>query len=195
MQSETSRLVLNELERRESLTATEIQEFVSRLRQAIRREYQAQAVRLKRQNLSTNLSTMHKEERTEKENLPPTPPIREKGKKEEMPPAAATRASRVRGECPSWEQVKERTEVSLKCRDFDWLREWFAEQECSAWHDGNGNPMRNWGRALAIAWRYREVDAARRDPERRFADGRAGETEIAEDLIAKQMAELGKAVR
>ena len=121
MQSETSRLVLNELERCENLSATEIQEFVSRLRQAIRREYQAQAVRLKRQNLSTNLSTMHKEERTEKENLPPTPPIREKGKKEEMPPAAATRASRVRGECPSWEQVKERAEVSLKCRDFDWL--------------------------------------------------------------------------
>jgi hypothetical protein len=119
---------------------------------------------------------------------------REKGKKEEMPPAAATRASRVRGESPSWEQVKERAEVSLKCRDFDWLREWFAEQECSAWHDGNGNPMRNWGRALAIAWRYREVDAARRDPERRFADARAGETEIAGDLIAKQMAELGKAV-
>lgn len=203
MQSETSRLVLNELERRESLTATEIQEFVSRLRQAIRREYQAQAVRLKRQNLSTNLSTelstnlstMHKEERTEKENLPPTPPIREKGKKEEMPPAAATRASRVRGECPSWEQVKERAEVSLKCRDFDWLREWFAEQECSAWHDGNGNPIRNWGRALAIAWRYREVDLARRDPERRFGEAQPGETEIAGDLIAKQMAELGKAVR
>jgi hypothetical protein len=129
MQSETSRLVLNELERCENLSATEIQEFVSRLRQAIRREYQAQAVRLKRQNLSTNLSTelstnlstMHKEERSEKENLPPTPPIREKGKKEEMPPAAATRASRVRGECPSWEQVKERAEVSLKCRDFDRL--------------------------------------------------------------------------
>lgn len=195
MQKETSRLVLNELERRVSLTSSEIQDFVNRLRQAIRREYQAQAVRLKRQNLSTNLSTMRNEERSEKENLPPTPPIREKGKKEEMPPAAATRASRVRGECPSWEQVKERAEVSLKCRDFDWLREWFAEQECSAWHDGNGNPMRNWGRALAIAWRYREVDAARRDPERRFADGRAGETEIAGDLIAKQMAELGKAAR
>ena len=207
MQKETSRLVLNELERRESLTPSEIQDFVNRLRQAIRREYQAQAIRLKRQNLSTNLSTKlstelstnlstkRKEERSEKENLPPTPPIREKGKKEEMPPAAATRASRVCGECPSWEQVKERAEVSLKCRDFDWLREWFAEQECSAWHDGNGNPMRNWGRALAIAWRYREVDLARRDPERRFADGRAGETEIAGDLIAKQMAELGKAVR
>ena len=82
MQSETSRLVLNELERCENLSATEIQEFVSRLRQAIRREYQAQAVRLKRQNLSTNLSTMHKEERSEKENLPPTPPIREKANAE-----------------------------------------------------------------------------------------------------------------
>ena len=60
---------------------------------------------------------MRKEERSEKENLPPTPPIREKGKKEEMPPAAATRASRVRGECPSWEQVKERTEVFVQMRD------------------------------------------------------------------------------
>ena len=105
------------MERCESLSATEIQEFVSRLRQAIRREYQAQTVRLKRQNLSTELSTMRKEERSEKENLPPTPPIREKGTKEEMPPAAATRASRVRGECPSWEQVKERTEVFVQMRD------------------------------------------------------------------------------
>ena len=114
------------MERRESLSATEIQEFVSRLRQAIRREYQAQAIRLKRQNLSTelstNLSTMRKEERSEKENLPPTPPIREKGKKEEMPSAAATRASRVRGESPSWEQVKERAEVSSRCAIPSWAK-------------------------------------------------------------------------
>ena len=102
------------MECRESLTATEIHEFVSRLRQAIRREYQAQAVRLKRQNLSTNLSTnqstelstelstnlstMRKEERSEKENLSPTPPIREKAKKEETLPvgSAACRERRAR---------------------------------------------------------------------------------------------------
>ena len=200
----SSRLILNEMERLSSLSGDELKNYISELRAALRREYKALYCRVHRlysegqklsSEVSSEMSSSDKEERTEKENLPPTPPIREKGKKEEMPPAAATRASRVRGECPSWEQVKERAEVSLKCRDFDWLREWFAEQECSAWHDGNGNPMRNWGRALAIAWRYREVDAARRDPERRFADGRTDETEIAGDLIAKQMAELGKAVR
>ena len=200
----SSRLILNEMERLGSLSGDELKNYISELRAALRREYKALYCRVHRlysegqklsSEVSSEMSSSDKEERTEKENLPPTPPIREKGKKEEMPPAAATRASRVRGESPSWEQVKERAEVSLKCRDFDWLREWFAEQECSAWHDGNGNPMRNWGRALAIAWRYREVDAARRDPERRFADGRSDETEIAEDLIAKQMAELGKAVR
>ena len=200
----SSRLILNEMERLGSLSGDELKNYISELRAALRREYKALYCRVHRlysegqklsSEVSSEMSSSDKEERTEKENLPPTPPIREKGKKEEMPPAAATRASRVRGECPSWEQVKERAEVSLKCRDFDWLREWFAEQECSAWHDGNGNPMRNWGRALAIAWRYREVDAARRDPERRFGEAQPGETEIAGDLIAKQMAELGKAVR
>ena len=199
----SSRLILNEMERLANLSGDELKSYISELRAALyheRKATNAREFRL-REKLNevtkavTETVTQQKEEKSEKKNLPPTPPIREKGKKEEMPPAAATRASRVRGECPSWEQVKERAEVSLKCRDFDWLREWFAEQECSAWHDGNGNPMRNWGRALAIAWRYREVDLARRDPERRFADGRAGETEIAGDLIAKQMAELGKAVR
>ena len=203
----SSRLILNEMERLASLSSDELKSYISELRAALyheRKATNAREFRLREKlnevtkavtEVVTETVTQQKEERSEKENLPPTPPIREKGKKEEMPPAAATRASRVRGECPSWEQVKERAEVSLKCRDLDWLREWFAEQECSAWHDGNGNPMRNWGRALAIAWRYREVDAARRDPERRFADGRTGETEIAGDLIAKQMAELGKAVR
>ena len=216
--NETIPEIIAELAQAQTLDRSQILKYRERFSSAWRREKDATRARIYRLNKKsrttntvtntvtesvtnsvtesvTNSVTQGKEERTEKENLPPTPPIREKGKTEEMPPAAATRASRVRGECPSWEQVKERAEVSLKCRDLDWLREWFAEQECSAWHDGNGNSMRNWGRALAIAWRYREVDAARRDPERRFADGRAGETEIAGDLIAKQMAELGKAVR
>ena len=204
---ETIPEIIAELEQEQALERNQILEYRKRISEAWRREkvrVNVQTFRAQKRSsvitdvitpMITSVITSDKEERSEKENLPPTPPIREKGKKEERPPAAATRASRVRGKCPSWEQVKERAEVSLKCRDLDWLREWFAEQECSAWHDGNGNPMRNWGRALAIAWRYREVDAARRDPERRFADGRTGETEIAGDLIAKQMAELGKAVR
>ena len=178
MQSETSRLVLNELERCENLSATEIQEFVSRLRQAIRREYQAQAVRLKRQNLSTNLSTelstMRKEERSEKENLPPTPPIREKGKKEENASpigSAAARASvqaRVReaNTIPTWDMVLSRAKTTIGCNNIAWLREWFNEMNCANWCDGDGNPIHNWGRALGIAWRYKDVDAARRDPSR-----------------------------
>jgi hypothetical protein len=178
MQSESSRLVLNELERCENLSATEIQEFVSRLRQAIRREYQAQAVRLKRQNLSTelstNLSTIRKEERSEKENLPPTPPIREKAKKEENASpigSAAARASvhmRVReaNQIPTWEMVVSRAKSTIGCNNIAWLREWFNEMNCAAWCDGDGNPIHNWGRALGIAWRYKDVDAARRDPSR-----------------------------
>ena len=204
---ETIPEIIAELEQVQALDRSQILEYRKRISEAWRREkvrVNVQTFRAQKRSsvitdvitpMITSVITSDKEERSEKENLPPTPPRREKAKKEEMPPAAATRASRVRGECPSWEQVKERAEVSLKCRDFDWLREWFAEQECSAWHDGNGNPMRNWGRALAIAWRYREVDAARRDPERRFGEAQPGETEIAGDLIAKQMAELGKAVR
>lgn len=203
----SSRSIMNEMERRESLNAKEIKDFVAKLRIALRHEYKAHHERLRRLNsrlstelsteLSTKLSTPDKEERSEKENLPPTPPIREKGKKEETPPSAATRAACTREDerIPTWEQVKARAEVSLKCKDLDWLREWFAEQECSLWRDGKGNALLNWGRALAIAWRYREIDDARRDPERLLADERRNEPEPGSDLIARQMAELSKEVR
>jgi hypothetical protein len=42
-----------------------------------------------------NLSPSTKEERSEKENLPPTPPIREKGKKEENAHPSGVRAARA----------------------------------------------------------------------------------------------------
>ena len=133
---ETIPEIIAELEHAQALDRSQILEYRKRLSDAWRREKDAARSRVYRLNKKsrttntvtesvtntvTNTVTHDKEERTEKENLPPTPPIREKGKKEEMPPAAATRASRVREDRPSWELVKERAEVSLKCRDFDRL--------------------------------------------------------------------------
>ena len=115
-----------------------------------------------------------KEERITKENLPPTPPIREKNKKEENASpigSAAARASvqaRVReaNVIPTWEMVLTRAKTTIGCNNIAWLREWFNEMNCANWCDGDGNPIHNWGRALGIAWRYKDVDAARRDPSR-----------------------------
>ena len=120
------------------------------------------------------LTTQQKEERITKENLPPTPPIREKNKKEENASpigSAAARASvqaRVReaNVIPTWEMVLTRAKTTIGCNNIAWLREWFNEMNCANWCDGDGNPIHNWGRALSIAWRYKDVDAARRDPSR-----------------------------
>jgi hypothetical protein len=130
---ETIPEIIAELAQAQALERNQILEYRKRISEAWRREkvrVNVQTFRAKKRSsvitdvitpMITSVITSDKEERTEKENLPPTPPIREKGKKEEMPPAAATRASRVREDRPSWEQVKERAEVSLKCRDFDRL--------------------------------------------------------------------------
>ena len=161
MQSETSLLVLNELERCENLSATEIQEFVSRLRQAIRREYQAQAVRLKRQNLSTelstNLSTMRKEERSEKENLPPTPPIREKAKKEETLPVGSAARAHARGDVPSLEEALAASPIVGV--PLSYIRWWHNEMTARDWTstDGRSIGRLNW-RAVLRAW-YLHGDA------------------------------------
>ena len=161
MQNETSRLVLNELERCENLSATEIQEFVSRLRQAIRREYQAQAVRLKRQNLSTelstNLSTMRKEERSEKENLPPTPPIREKAKKEETLPVGSAARAHARGDVPSLEEALAASPIVGV--PLSYIRWWHNEMTARDWTstDGRSIGRLNW-RAVLRAW-YLHGDA------------------------------------
>ena len=125
-------------------------------------------------NTVTDGVTQQKEERITKENLPPTPPIREKNKKEENASpigSAAARASvqaRVReaNVIPTWEMVLSRAKTTIGCSNIAWLREWFNEMNCANWCDGDGNPIHNWGRALGIAWRYKDVDAARRDPSR-----------------------------
>ena len=85
--------------------------------------------------------------------------------------SAAARASvqaRVReaNVIPTWEMVLTRAKTTIGCNNIAWLREWFNEMNCANWCDGDGNPIHNWGRALGIAWRYKDVDAARRDPSR-----------------------------
>ena len=205
----SSRLILNEMERLESLSGDELKSYLSELRTVLRKEYKALYSRVQRlytegkklstemstklstelsteENLSTkvstvlstemstDLSTQPKEERITKENLPPTPPIREKNKKEENASpigSAAARASvlsRVReaNVIPTWEMVLTRAKTTIGCNNIAWLREWFNEMNCANWCDGDGNPIHNWGRALGIAWRYKDVDAARRDPSR-----------------------------
>jgi hypothetical protein len=105
--NETIPEIIAELAQAQALDRSQILKYRERFSSAWRREKDATRARIYRLNKKskttntvtesvTNTVTQGKEERTEKENLPPTPPIREKGKKEEMPPAAATRASRVR---------------------------------------------------------------------------------------------------
>ena len=183
----SSRLIMNEMERLQSLSGDELKSYLSELRAALRREYKALYCRVHRlysegqklsselsSEVSSEMSSSDKEERSEKENLPPTPPIREKAKKEENASpigSAAARASvhmRVReaNVIPTWEMVVSRAKSTIGCNNIAWLREWFNEMNCAAWCDGDGNPIHNWGRALGIAWRYKDVDAARRDPSR-----------------------------
>jgi len=129
-----------------------------------------------------------KEKREKKEEHSPRTPHKEKakGKREKPPKVAATRVrTREANQIPSWEQVVARAESTLNCRDRAWLKEWFEEQECSEWRDGGGNPIHNWGRALAVAWRYSKVDAARRDPER-FAVRRGGDAKDSAPSAAQE---------
>ena len=186
----SSRLILNEMERLASLSGDELKSYISELRAALyheRKATNAREFRLREKlNAVTNAVTKAvtetvteavtptKEERITKENLPPTPPIREKNKKEENASpigSAAARASvqaRVReaNVIPTWEMVVTRAKTTIGCNNIAWLKEWFNEMNCANWCDGDGNPIHNWGRALGIAWRYKDVDAARRDPSR-----------------------------
>ena len=183
---ETIPEIIAELEQVQALDRSQILEYRKRISEAWRREkvrVNVQTFRAKKRSsvitdvitpMITSVITSDKEERTEKENLPPTPPIREKNKKEENASpigSAAARASvqaRVReaNVIPTWEMVLTRAKTTIGCNNIAWLREWFNEMNCANWCDGDGNPIHNWGRALGIAWRYKDVDAARRDPSR-----------------------------
>ena len=172
----SSRLILNEMERLASLSGDELKSYISELRAALRREYQAHNKRLHRlypqgENLSPkvspNLSPFTKEERREKENLPPTPPIREKAKKEENAHPSGVRAARAlaREDVPDLATVlalAPNTGVSD-----EYARWWHSEMTARDWTSPNGSriTLANW-RSVMRAWYLRrndaEVDAAKR---------------------------------
>ena len=180
----SSRLILNEMERLASLSGDELKSYIRELRTALRREYKAHNKRIHRlypqgENLSPelspklspivspNLSPSTKEEKSEKENFPPTPPLREKAKKEENAHPSGVRAARAlaREDVPDLATVlalAPETGVSE-----DYARWWHSEMTARDWTSPNGSriTLANW-RSVMRAWYLRrndaEVDAAKR---------------------------------
>ena len=65
---------------------------------------------------------------------------------------------------PAFKTVISRAGAALNCRDMDFLRQWYEDQCAADWHDAGGNPLHNWGRKLAIDWRYWAKNKAERIP-------------------------------
>ena len=105
---ESFRDIISEFNQEEVLERDQIVDYSKRFSEAWRREkirVNVKAFRAKKNEsvitdvitpAITPVITSTKEERSEKENLPPTPPIREKGKKEENAHPSGVRAARAR---------------------------------------------------------------------------------------------------
>ena len=182
----SSRLILNEMERLASLSGDELKSYISELRAALSREHKAHDTRLRRlynkpnstqtatenatqtaTETATQIATSTKEERSEKENFSPTPPLREKGKKEENAHPSGVRAARAhaREDVPDLATVlalAPETSVSE-----DYARWWHSEMTARDWTSPNSSriTLANW-RSVMRAWYLRrndaEVDAAKR---------------------------------
>ena len=114
---------------------------------------------------------MNKENRKGKENLPPTPPIREREKTKEatQPNPACARAcacASARTRPPVWDLSRPPTldEVLLfskerKFTDEGWVRDWFDRMENEKfWLDGRtGIPIKVW--TSFMGWCYRQDHA------------------------------------
>jgi hypothetical protein len=100
---------------------------------------------------------MHKEERSEKENLPPTPPIREKAKKEETLPVGSAARAYARGDVPSLEEALAASPIVGV--PLSYIRWWHNEMTARDWTstDGRSIGRLNW-RAVLRAW-YLHGDA------------------------------------
>ena len=175
----SGRLILNEMERLESLSGQELKNYIKELRNALYHERKATNTRefRLREKLNavtkavtetvTEAVTSTKEERITKENLPPTPPIREKNKKEENAHPSGVRAARAhaREDVPDLATVLSlapNTGVSE-----EYARWWHSEMTARDWTSPNGSriTLANW-RSVMRAWYLRrndaEVDAAKR---------------------------------
>lgn len=167
----SSRLILNEMERLASLSGDELKSYISELRAAISRERKAMNVRefRLREKLKTVTETVtsDKEERSEKENLPPTPPLREKAKKEENAHPSGVRAARAhaREDVPDLATVLALAPATGVIDEY--ARWWHSEMTARDWTMPNGSriTLANW-RSVMRTWYLRrndaEVDAAKR---------------------------------
>ena len=176
---ESFRDIISEFNQEEVLERDQIVEYSKRFSEAWRREkirVNVKAFRAKKNEsvitdvitpVITPVITSTKEERSEKENLPPTPPIREKGKKEENAHPSGVRAARAhaREDVPDLATVLSlapNTGVSE-----EYARWWHSEMSARDWTSPNGSriTLANW-RSVMRAWYLRrndaEVDAAKR---------------------------------
>ena len=125
------------------------------------------------------MSNLSKEKEAGKENLPPTPPIREKGQeienKSSSSSSARTKKPKAKRrsipfkfkEAPTLEQVKEwaRLHVAIY-RDPAVAEEFWHSMEAIAWHDKDGQRIRNWRYFMLVWYNNRAMVAAKRDPAR-----------------------------
>jgi len=112
-----------------------------------------------------------KEKEARKEELPPTPPIgekrEEKGKEEIV--SSRSRTHEMFFYHPTFEQALAHAVCYLgpDVAKPEIVRDWFKECEMSCWHDGNNNPIRNWGRHLCLFIKYEPVRRRRLKPDNR----------------------------
>ena len=175
----SSRLILNEMERLASLSGDELKSYISELRTALyheRKATNAREFRLREKlnavtkavtEVVTETVTPTKEERSEKENFSPTPPLREKAKKEENAHPSGVRAARAhaREDVPDLATVLSLAPETGVSEDY--ARWWHSEMTARDWTSPNGSriTLANW-RSVMRAWYLRrndaEVDAAKR---------------------------------
>ena len=176
--NETIREIIAELSQEEALDRAQILNYSNRFSSACKREKDATRSRIYRLNKKssvtrsvtdsvTNSVTQTKEERSEKENLPPTPPLREKAKKEENAHPSGVRAARAlaREDVPDLATVLSLAPETGVSEDY--ARWWHSEMTARDWTSPNGSriTLANW-RSVMRAWYLRrndaEVDAAKR---------------------------------
>ena len=184
--NETIREIIAELSQEEALDRAQILNYSNRFSSACKREKDATRSRIYRLNKKssvtrsvtdsvtrsvtdsvTNSVTQTKEERSEKENFSPTPPLREKAKKEENAHPSGVRAARAHAH----EDVPDLATVLALAPETgvsdEYARWWHSEMTARDWTSPNGSriTLANW-RSVMRAWYLRrndtEVDAAKR---------------------------------
>jgi len=129
-----------------------------------------------------------KKEKGEREISPQTPYIEKEGKKKERLLLSTARAcegsdsalpatDKLVDDCklngndtpphPTLEQVIQQYTTKNPSRyPESVIREWYAECEMCGWRDGEGNPIRNFGKHLNVWRQYYDVNKRRADPDR-----------------------------